>query len=121
VLLRNDLDGRNALKDTVVTYFERCGGRVVACFLESKNEEWGWAYQHFILERKHIFRYGLGDDRHLSIGGLELAIGPHYFGPAIFWDYSNAQRFKMEASTDAVEHNLRLLDEFLGYPVSWPS
>jgi hypothetical protein len=45
---------------------------------------------------------------------VSLAIGPHYFAPADFWSYENSKRFKIEASTEAIEHNLKLLDEFFG-------
>jgi hypothetical protein len=48
----------------------------------------------------------------MLLGGVELGIGPHYFGPSAFWSYENANRFISEISTQAVFHNLRLLDEF---------
>lgn len=111
--LKNDFEGRNFLRDTIIGHHERIGGRTIQCFLHTENKEWNWHYEHFLLNRKFVFRYGLGEDRGLTLGGIELAIGPHYFSPADFWDYANSQRFKMEASTEAVEHNLMLLDEFL--------
>lgn len=52
----------------------------------------------------------------MYVGGVQLAIGPHYFSPADFWSYEASQRFTLEASMEGVIKNLRLLDEFLGYP-----
>lgn len=111
--IKNDIEGWNLLQSTINQYFKRDEKRTISYFLETKNEEWGFFYQHFLLDRKHIFRYGIGQDRETWIGGLELAIGPHYFGPADFWSSAASERFQMAASTEAVEHNLRLLNEFL--------
>ncbi len=113
--LKNDTNGRNLLREVVTGYYEKLGNRTVSCFLRANNPEWNWYYEHYLIDHKHVIRYGLGEDRHLLIGGVELAIGPHYFAPVDFWDYPNSQRFKIEASTEAVEYNLKLLDEFLGY------
>ena len=113
VLLINDLDGRNALRNTIFSFYEKNGNRPVSNFLDS--EENGFFYVHFLINRKHVIRYSVGRDRGIFVGGVSLAIGPHYFGPYDFWDYENSERFSMEASTEAVENNLSLLDEFLGY------
>lgn len=113
VQLRNDIAGVNLLRGTVLEYYASDSTRIVEYFLETDDEEWGWHYQHFLVDRRHIFRYGIGQDRGVWLGGLDLAIGPHYFGVAQFWDYANSERFKLDATTEAVKHNLALLDEFL--------
>lgn len=115
--LKNDFSGRNLLDETIRSYYKDNGDRHVSIFLHSTNEEWGWRYAHVLLDRKIVIRYGVGEDRGMLLGGVELAIGPHYFGPSDFWSYENSQRFTLEASTEGVEKNLRLLDEFLGYSV----
>ena len=114
MLLKNDIEGINNLDDAIQNYYKNTGGRVVRQFSTSENIEWGWTYLHYLVDRNRIFRYGIGQDRTTWVGGIELAIGPHYFGVADFWSYENAQRFKIEASTDAAVFNLRLLDEFWG-------
>lgn len=114
--LKNDLEGRNALRDQVRLYYQAHGERSAINFLDSQDQ--GFFYAHFLVDRKHVIRYGIGEDRRLWIGGVSLAIGPHYFSPADFWDYPNSQRFKIEASSEALIHNLTLLDEFLGYEFS---
>jgi len=111
--LKNDANGRNTLRETVLNHYERKGKKITA-FLRSTTDD-GWRYEHYLLDGKYVFKYGIGVDRNSLIGGICLAIGPHYFGPADFWDYPNSERFSMEASTEAVERNLCLLDEFLRY------
>lgn len=110
--LRNDVDGRNALRETIYGYYKKNGDRPSVNFRDS--EEDGFFYTYFLFDRKHVIRYSLGEDRHVCIGGLCLAIGPHYFRPSEFWDYENDRRFSMEASPEAVVRNLKLLDEFFG-------
>lgn len=111
--LSNDFHGFNTLRNTIIDCYEK-SNRSIKCFLRTEDKEWGWHYEHFLLDRKYVFRYGIGIDRQIMLGSLELAIGPHYFGPSDFWDYANSERFSIEASTEAVENNLVLLDEFLG-------
>lgn len=113
--LKNDADGRNLLDETIRLYFKKNGDRATSNFLHTNDAEWGWSYTHFLLERKVVLRYGIGEDRGMCVGGIQLAIGPHYFSAADFWSYEASQRFSLEASTEAVEKNLRLLDEFLGF------
>jgi hypothetical protein len=77
-----------------------------------ESEEHGFFNVHFLIDRKHVARYGIGEERHTSIGGIQLAIGPHYFSPEDFWGNEPAQQFSIEASEDAIKRNLKLLDEF---------
>lgn len=72
-------------------------------------------YVRYLLDRKHVIQYRIVQDRGFFLSILSLAIGPHYFDPADFWDYENSERFKLEASTEAIVHNLKLLDEFLKF------
>ncbi len=115
MMIKNDIDGRNLLRKTISSFYEVNGGRHLYCFRVEKKDALDWHEEHCLLDRKHVFSYSIGIDRGIVIGEIALAIGPHYFTPAIFWDYENSTRFSIEASTEAVEKNLRLLDEFLGY------
>jgi hypothetical protein len=114
MLLSTDLEGRNLLDDTIYNYYRKNGNRHVRNFLHTEDKVLGWYFTHFIVNRKHVIRYGFGRDREFMVGGVELGIGPHYFGAADYWSYENFQRFTIEASTEGVEHNLALLDEFWG-------
>lgn len=110
--LKNDDDGQNSLRETVLKHYKKLAIVINLFLLSDQN---GWHYEHFLLDRKHVFRYGIGEDRRMMVGSLELGIGPHYFSAADFWDYPNFKRFSIEASTESVERNLSLFDEFLGY------
>jgi hypothetical protein len=114
--LKNDVDSVNVLDETIKSYYEKHGSRSAIRFLHSKKSDGDGFCAHFLIARKNVIRYEIATDRGVWLGALSLAIGPHYFGPADFWSYEASERFKMDASTDSVIHNLALLDEYLGYP-----
>lgn len=116
MLLRNEAASLDDVDATVFSYYKEHGNRHVSNFLRSENREWDVVYTHFLVERTRVIRIGILSDRGMFLSSLELAIGPHYFGPADFWSYEASERFKVEASTNAVVHNLALLDEFFGHP-----
>lgn len=115
VQLKNDLDGRNLLDETIYSYYRKNGNRHVSNFSHTEDPEWDGFDTYFLIDRKHVIRYGISQDRGFWLGAVSLAIGPHYFGAADFWSYEDSQRFTLEATTEGVEKNLGLLDEFLGY------
>ncbi|MES2415608.1 MAG: hypothetical protein V4614_17575 [Pseudomonadota bacterium] len=118
--LKNDVEGINLLRELIVNFYKKNGDRNVSIFLHSKNEEWKSDSLCYLLDRKYVIRYTLGpDDRGYGtyVGGIELAIGPHYFSAADFWDYKNFERFRMSTEPFEIEMNLSLIDEFLGYPI----
>ena len=116
MLLRNDATSIDEVQGTVFSYYKKHGNRHVSNFLRSENSECDVVYAHFLVKRNHVIRIGLFIDRGMFLSSLELAMGPHYFGPSDFWSYEASERFKMEASTEAVIHNLALLDEYFGDP-----
>jgi hypothetical protein len=117
VQLKNDLQSQIILNDTIPSYYKIHGERDARNFLSVEDKD-GAYYTHYLVNREHVFRYSIGNDRGSWLGALELAIGPHYFNPAAFWSYENFRRFSIDATTEAVEINLTLLDEFWGY--EWP-
>lgn len=119
MLLRNDEQGWNELNATINNYFTKKNRQVFV--FSSPSPKCGNSLEFcFLIDRKHIVKYCIGIDRDTYLGVLLFAIGPHYFSSAQFWSYENSQRFTLEASTEGVEKNLRLLDEFLGYPPALP-
>lgn len=114
--LGNNIGGLKALYEAIYTYYARYDGRPVVIFDDKSPDANGDYYVRFLLDRQHVVQYSVGRDREVNLGALTLAIGPHYFRPADFWSYEASTRFRIEASTDAVMHNLALLDEFLGHP-----
>jgi hypothetical protein len=118
VQLKSDLESRNLLDTTIQGYYRKNGNRALRNFLHTEDKSEGWFYSHFLLDRKHVIRYGHGQDRGAWVGGFELGIGPHYFSPSAFWSHEASLRFSMEASTEAVEQGLVLLDEFFASSAS---
>lgn len=110
MLLRNDIDGRNELRQIIFKHHQE-KGLPATIFWES--EEYGFFNIYFLISRKYVAHYGISEDRSTAIGGVQLAIGPHYFSPEDFWGYEPAQRFSIETDDGAVKRNLCLLDEFL--------
>lgn len=103
------------LYNTITLFYNRDKGRRVVIFetkFPDENIEAGY-FVRYLLDSKTVIEYRIARDRCTFLSILSLAIGPHYFTPGDFWDYENSQRFSLEASTDAIEQNLRLLDEFL--------
>ncbi|WP_157900234.1 hypothetical protein [Rhodoferax koreensis] len=115
MLLKNDEKSFELLFNTIGDYYEKNGNRTAYIFENLKpgnNIEAGY-FVRFLLEKKHILEYRIVQDRGFFIAIPSFAIGPHYFSPGEFWDYKNSQRFTLEASTEGIEQNLKLLDEFL--------
>ncbi len=111
--LKNNLEGRNLLDDTVRNYYRKAGNRSIKHFLWSEDR--GVLSSHFLLERRHVLKISIGEDRGAYLTDIQLGIGPHYFSPSDFWSYEDYRRFKIEADIWSIEFNLRLMDEFLGY------
>jgi hypothetical protein len=117
VQLRNEIDSFDALFNTVTLFYNRDKGRRISIFetkVPDQDIDTGY-FVRYLLDSEHVVEYRIANDRRTFLSILSLAIGPHYFPPADFWDYENSQRFSLDASTEAIEHNLKLLDEFLNY------
>lgn len=115
MLLNNDFDGFKNLYDSVNSYYKKTGNRHVSIFSDKPPSGDEPYYVRFLVDRKYVVQYAILRDRGVSLSSLTMAIGPHFFAPADFWSFDNGARFKMDASTDAVAHNLALFDEFIGY------
>jgi hypothetical protein len=114
VQLKNEMDSFDLLFNTVSSFYQKCERRRFLIF-EKKypNEDIESGYfVRYLLDAKHVVEYRITSDRNFFISIPSLAIGPHYFAPMEFWDYQNSERFSLEASTEAIVHNLTLLDEF---------
>lgn len=102
----------NDLQGSVLTYYKNLR-RDAICFMETKSNNSGGMYLHFLVDKKHVIRYGFSIDRDRCVGGPELGIGPVYFDAAYFWTYEDSRRFVGQLDAQSVFHNLRLMDEFL--------
>lgn len=113
--LKNDMASFAELFNTISSFYQSVENRRIVIFEEkypSKDIESGY-FVRYLLDAKHVVEYRIANDRNIFLSVPSLAIGPHYFIPGIFWDYENSQRFNLDASTEAIVHNLKLLDEFL--------
>lgn len=108
--LKNDAEGREVLKDTIFSYFKETN-RSATNFLDTEDED--FFYAHFLVAKRYVIRYSLGMDRRIWLGGVSLAIGPHYFSLRSLLNAKQANKLLIEASTAAINNNLTLLDEFL--------
>lgn len=115
VQLENDFPSFQKLYEVVYAYYKEHGDRHVSIFDDQRPGNEGKYFVRFLVDRRHVVEYAIVQDRGVCLSGVSLAIGPHYFGAADFWSYEASRRFKLDASTDAVVHNLALLDEFWGY------
>lgn len=109
--LRNDEATWNKLREVISDHYDK-QGRPLTFFSPDFSAE-DSVEVAFLIDRKHVAKYLIGVDRGIFTGALLLAIGPHYFRPSQFWSYEDSKRFSIDATTEAVEHNLSLLDEFL--------
>jgi hypothetical protein len=109
-LFKNDINGRNGLRRIILEHYQEQSKPPTIFW---KSDELGFFNVHFLISRKYVARYGIGEDRSTSIGGVQLAIGPHYFSPEDLWTRMSAQRFSIETSENAIRNNLKLLDDFL--------
>lgn len=112
--LKNEINSLDPLYNTVAEYYSDRGRRclIFDAVLPGESVDSGF-YIRFLLDRKHVLEYRMERERGFFLSVVSLAIGPHYFTPGDFWDYENSQRFNLDASTEAIEQNLKLLDEFL--------
>jgi hypothetical protein len=113
--ISNDFDGYKTLHLTICDYYKKNGSRNLAFFANKTPDGDGECYIRFLMDRKHVIQCSILTDRGINLTAVLLAIGPHYFTATDFWSYENSRRFKIDASTESVIHNLRLMDEFLGY------
>jgi hypothetical protein len=110
---QNHAEGRAVLKDVVASYFQDTGKRTAINFLDSEDED--FFYAHFLIASRHVMRYGIGMDRRTSVGGISVAIGPHYFALRSLVSDQDASRLSIELSISAIQKNLAVLDGYLAW------
>jgi hypothetical protein len=105
-------EGMQSLYNTVAMYYaaKKQNAVIYEKNLPLKDEK-SDIFVRFLVYRRHIVECRIGWDRSL-LAATSLAIGPGFFSPAEFWDYENSLRFTVEPTTEGVEKNLRLMDEF---------
>lgn len=69
--------------------------------------------QVYFVARKHFIQYSIAIDTRNFYSMLSLAIGPHFVNMRWLVSERNESKFSMESTTEAVTHNLAMLDEYL--------
>jgi hypothetical protein len=113
VQLINDAESFTLLILTVSDYYRARQRSIFMVHYQEPNE--GGAYLvRFIVDRKHAVEYYIDSDPRMGglFGGVRLGIGPEYVNPIVFWSNEADGRFYCAATTEAIQKNLALLDEF---------
>lgn len=114
--LRGDDASETALWKAINEYYSRFTKRAFAVFSGDSPISSNVISVNVLVDRIHVIRYIVSNDATPNCGrwtsGLQLARGPFFFGAADFWSYENYLRFDNSATTEAVVHNLKLMDEF---------
>jgi hypothetical protein len=119
MVLSNSPEHLEELKTVIEMFykkFQRTCSLIALSPSEDSNNK-GWFSWVFLVDRKHVVRYSIGpsDRGYGFLSGVEMAVGPYFFGVFDFWSYEASQRFRMGTKPDDIVFNLKLLDEFLGY------
>jgi hypothetical protein len=69
--------------------------------------------KNYFVARKYFIQYGIAIDTRNFFSMLSLGIGPGYVPMRWLVTEENKSKFSMESTTEAVVHNLAMLDEYL--------
>ncbi|WP_265645315.1 hypothetical protein [Verminephrobacter aporrectodeae] len=118
--LKNDLQSYAALDACIDKYYRNKGlpclpygeGIVKTSVIDGRIYEEVYEKVYFVA-RKYFIKYGIPIDTRNFFAMLFLAIGPNYV--PMFWlvTEENDSKFSMDSTTEAVTHNLAMLDEYL--------
>lgn len=118
--LKHDEESRNALTLTIERYYSRrkrvcyrrSGVEIHTSVIDGQTLEDGYSVK-YIIDRKYFFRYFIPIDTRNFFAYLSFGIGPEYESMRSLVSESNQSKFSMESTTEAVESNLAMLDEYL--------
>jgi hypothetical protein len=114
VQLKNDVSGIDQLFNCVYEYYTNSNREIQ--FLSSGQigkggDEGDCYFVNFILDRKYIFRYSIPIAIR-TLAGLWIGVGPEYVSIGWLVHEKFYEQFSGNSTTEAVEHNLKLLDEY---------
>lgn len=120
VELKNDEASRNALTLCIERYYKdqkrvcfRRGGIIIHTSVIDKSIYEDTYSVKYIIDRKYFFRYHIPIDDRNFYAMLEFGIGPEYEEIRSLVSEENQSKFSMDSTTEAVVHNLKMLDEYL--------
>jgi hypothetical protein len=117
--LKNDQESYEALDQCITGYYRSKGqpclsygaGKIKTSKIDGKIYENDYVQTYFVA-RKNFIQYSIPIDRCNFFAGLLLGVGPHFV--PLGWLLSEAleNELSMESTTDAVLHNLVMLDDY---------
>lgn len=106
---REIVDGLD-LGNLLHEYYRSRGRRFVALGGEDKEEGFS---SYLLIDRKHVIEYFVATDQRNFFSCVLLGIGPKYVPLNWIVGEESDAKFRMGNTVDALEENLRLLDEYL--------
>ena len=116
--LKNDVTGLDELFNCLSDFYQSRKRSFSCLDLGVKgngDSEGDHYYVCFLLDKKTAIRYSI-PIAFRTLPDLQLGIGPHYASLSELADLTNenfAYGFYLDSTTEAVEHNLKLLDQYL--------
>jgi len=118
--LRNDSQSYAALNACIDRYYRSKGlpclpiGEVKINTSEINGAIYENDYeQNYFVARKYFIKYSIPIDTRNFYAMLSLGVGPGYVPMKWLVSEENESKFSMESTTEAVVHNLKMLDEYL--------
>lgn len=119
VELKNDVLSRNEMRLCIERYYRDRGrdcfgyGEVVHTSLMDGITCEDTYSMKYLIDKKNLIRYHIPIDARNFYACLCLGVGPEYVNMRNLVSEKNQYKFSMESTTDAVVHNLAMLDEYL--------
>ena len=108
--INNDQTSKSALITCVMDYYATRGRFCSPVGAEfSENERYSY---DFLIDRKNVIRIHIPIDRRNLYAGVMIGIGPCFVNPVDLMSYADADKFSLNSTTEAIEHNLALLDKY---------
>jgi hypothetical protein len=119
VELKNDAQSRNEMHLCIEQFYRdrnrSCfgyGDAVHSSIVDGMNCEETFSMK-YLIDKKNFIRYHMPIDTRNFYAYLCLGIGPEYVNMRNLVNEENQSKFSMESTTEAVVHNLAMLDEYL--------
>jgi hypothetical protein len=108
--IENDENGSFLLVETIEAYYRLQGRECRSLGREVHENE--SIFLQFIIDKKHIIGYALAIDTRNYYTAPSIGIGPCFVDPWYLMGFEFGQGFSMANTSEAVEQNLKLLDQY---------
>ncbi|UFH58042.1 hypothetical protein [Sulfurovum mangrovi] len=108
--LKNDESSSFELIECIEQYYKK-QNRLCSFIIRTVNKD-NYTVD-FLIDRKQIIRYSIPLDTRNCFAMVFLGIGPCFVSPHTLFGFNEGERFSKNSTTEAVEQNLKLLDQYL--------